>query len=73
MITCHLSRLLGEKRLKIGDVGRDTNINRGTFTRMFHETASSIDLAVLDTLCQNLDCEICELYERQEEEESYNT
>ncbi|MEN1613711.1 helix-turn-helix transcriptional regulator [Pseudomonas aeruginosa] len=34
MVKCHLSRLLGERKLKISDVVRDTGINRGTLTRV---------------------------------------
>ncbi len=70
MIKCHLSKILGERRLKIADVARDTNINRGTITRIFHETASRIDLDVINTLCQYLDCEVGELYEYLKDEES---
>lgn len=35
MVKCHLSRLLGERKLKISDVVRDTGINRGTLTRLY--------------------------------------
>ena len=69
MIKCHLSKLLGERRLKITDVARDTNINRGTITRIFHETASRIDLKIINLLCEYLDCEIEELFEYQKDEE----
>ena len=41
MVKCHLSTIMGEKRLKIADVARETSINRGTITRMYHEEASS--------------------------------
>ncbi|WP_252405811.1 helix-turn-helix domain-containing protein, partial [Escherichia coli] len=30
-----MSRLLGERKLKISDVVRDTGINRGTLTRLY--------------------------------------
>lgn len=63
MIKCHLSRLMGEKKLKIADVARDTNINRGTITRLYHETAERVDLEVLETLCRYLECEVGELLE----------
>jgi len=63
MIKCHLSRLLGERKLKISDVSRETEINRGTLTRLFHESAERIDLSVIDQLCQYLDCTVCELLE----------
>ncbi|MBT4196274.1 MAG: helix-turn-helix transcriptional regulator [Gammaproteobacteria bacterium] len=63
MIKCHLSRLLGEKRLKISDVVRDTKINRGTITRMYHETAQRIELDVLYKLCVYLECSISDILE----------
>ena len=56
MIKCHLSRLLGERKLKISDVTRDTGINRGTLTRLYHETAERVELDVLDALCTYLNC-----------------
>ena len=63
MIKCHLSRLMGEKKLKIADVARDTGINRGTITRLYHETAVRVDFEVLDQLCRFLGCETGELVE----------
>jgi putative transcriptional regulator len=66
MIRCHLSRLLGERKLKISDVARDTGINRGTLTRLYHETAERIDLEVLDQLCGYLAVTVPDLLERVE-------
>jgi len=63
MIKCHLSRLMGEKRLKISDVSRDTGINRGTITRLYQETAVRVDFEVLEKLCVYLDCKIEDLLE----------
>ncbi|WP_318643937.1 helix-turn-helix transcriptional regulator [Shewanella sp. WPAGA9] len=62
---CNLSRILGEKRLKVSDVARDTDINRGTITRLYNETATRVELDVLETLCKYLDVEIGELLEVQ--------
>ena len=67
MIRCHLARLLGERKLKIADVSRDTGINRGTLTRMYYETAERHDVLVLDVLCHYLRCSISELLEYVEE------
>lgn len=66
MIKCNLSRILGEKKLKISDVSRDTGINRGTLTRLYQETAERIDLEVMDQLCVYLNCDVAELFERIE-------
>jgi len=54
---------MGEKKLKISDVARDTGINRGTITRLYQETAVRVDFDMLDILCRYLDCEIGELLE----------
>ena len=64
MIKCNLSRIMGEKKLKISDVSRDTGINRGTLTRLYQETAERIDLEVMDQLCVYLDCKVGDLFER---------
>jgi len=63
MIKCHLSKLMGEKKLKIVDVARDTGVNRGTITRLYHETASRVELETIDALCRYLDCEVGDLFE----------
>ncbi len=63
MIKCHLSRIMGEKRLKISDITKDTGINRGTITRLYHETAKRVELDVLDKLCRHLECTVDELLE----------
>jgi len=63
MIKCHLSKLMGEKKVKIIDVARETGVNRGTITRLYHETASRVELEVIDALCRYLECEVGELFE----------
>lgn len=63
MIKCHLSRMLGERKLKITDVARDTGINRGTITRLYHENASRVELDVIDELCRYFGCEVGDLLE----------
>ena len=63
MIKCHLSKIMGEKRLKIADVARETGLNRGTITRMYNETATRIELDALETLCRYLNVKIEDLYE----------
>lgn len=63
MIRCHLSTLLGAKKLKISDVVRDTGINRSTVTRLYHETNNRIDFETLEKLCLYLNCKIGDLLE----------
>lgn len=68
MIKCHLSRMMGERRLKVVDVSRETGINRGTISRLYNETAIRVDFNVLETLCRYFDCAIGDLIELQEKE-----
>ena len=63
MIKCHVSKIMGEKRLKIADVARETGLNRGTITRMYNETATRIELDAIETLCRYLNVKIEDLYE----------
>ena len=63
MIKCHLSRMLGERRLKVADVARDTGINRGTIMRLYHEKAERVDLESLERLCRYLGCGVGEFLE----------
>lgn len=63
MIKCHLSKLLGERKLKISDVARDTGINRGTITRLYQETAVRVEFEVLEKICVYLECDIDQLLE----------
>lgn len=64
MIHCHFARLLGERKLKISDVARDTGINRGTLTRLYYETAERVELEVLDKLCEYFGVDVSDLLER---------
>jgi putative transcriptional regulator len=68
MIKCHLSRLLGERKLKISDVARDTSINRGTLTRLYLESAERVDFSFMAVLCDYLKCEVGDLFEIISEE-----
>ena len=63
MLKCHLSKIMGEKRLKIADVARDTGINRGTVTRLYNEEATRVELEVIEKLCAYLDVEVGQLFE----------
>jgi putative transcriptional regulator len=64
MIRCHFARLLGERKLKISDVARDTGINRGTLTRLYYETTERVELEVLDQLCDYFEIDLPQLLER---------
>lgn len=54
---------MGERKLKISDLARETGINRGTITRLYHETAERVELDVIEKLCDYFQCEIADLLE----------
>lgn len=54
---------MGEQKVKIADVSRETGINRGTLTRLYQETAERIDLDVIDKLCTYFGCKAGDLLE----------
>ncbi len=63
MIKCHLSTIMGEKKLKISDVAKNADINRGTITRLYKETFTRLDADVLEKLCLYLECNVGDLLE----------
>jgi putative transcriptional regulator len=63
MIKCHLSSLLGEKKIRVAELSRDTGINKNTLHRLYNETATRVDLEVLEKLCLYLDVKIEDLLE----------
>jgi len=63
LIRCHLARLMGERKMKIVDVARETGLNRNTITLLYKETAQRIELDVLDKLCEYFECSVAELIE----------
>jgi putative transcriptional regulator len=63
VIKCHLSRIMGERKLKISDVARDTGLHRNTITLLYQETATRVDLDALDALCKYFSVPLDELIE----------
>lgn len=63
MIKCHLSRLMGERKMKIVDVARETGLHRNTVTLLYDETAARIDLESIDKLCTLFECKVGDLLE----------
>ena len=54
MISCHLSTILGAKRLKVSEVCRGTGIARATLDRYYYDKVKSFDREVLNKLCSFL-------------------
>lgn len=63
MIRIHLSRLMGERRVKIADLVRETGISRTTLTRIYYEESERIDLDILERLCRYFGVGVPEMLE----------
>ncbi|MBM3350773.1 MAG: helix-turn-helix transcriptional regulator [Betaproteobacteria bacterium] len=68
MIKCHLSRLMGERKLKISDVARAIDVHRNTITLLYDENANRVDLDTLNKLCIFFDCNVDDLLQFVPEE-----
>jgi len=42
LIKCHLSRIMGEKKLRIADVARAIGVHRNAITLLYEETATRV-------------------------------
>ncbi len=55
---------MGERKMKVMDVARETGLHRNTITLLYKETAQRIDLEAIDKLCDLFDCEVGQLLEK---------
>ncbi|MTT53924.1 helix-turn-helix domain-containing protein [Alcanivorax sp. VBW004] len=63
MIRCHLARMMGEHKMRIADVVRETGLSRNTITLMYKETAQKVDLDAIERLCALFECQVGDLLE----------
>lgn len=63
MIKCRLSRLMGEKRVRLIHVARATRISRNMLAKLYYDRAKRIDLGDLEKLCQYFGCAVGEFLE----------
>jgi putative transcriptional regulator len=60
---------MGEHKMKVMDVARETGLNRNTITLLYKETAQRVDLEAMDKLCDLFNCEVQDLFEKVESEQ----
>lgn len=73
MIKCHLSELMGKKKLKIADLARETGLHRNTITLLYKEEATRIELEAIERLCNYFNCGVGDLFELVPDKEQANT
>jgi len=63
MLKNNLSKIMGEKRLKIYELEKLSNISRSTLTRLYYNRANAINFNTLENLCRALDCSPSDILE----------
>ena len=63
MIKCHLSTLMGARKLKIIDVATETGLHRNTVSALYNERAERVEAEAIEKLCQFFECKVGDLFE----------
>lgn len=63
MIKCHLSRLMGERKVRVADVAQATGLHRNMLTLLYKETAQRVELDAIEKLCRYFGVTVGELFE----------
>ena len=63
VIQSRLSRLMGERRVRIIDVARATGISRNMLSKLYYDRARRVDLVDLAKLCDYFNCSLGDLFE----------
>lgn len=66
-VSSRFATLLGQRKLKISDVHRQTGISRTTLTKLYYGSGSAVSYVVLSKLCAALDCEVSDILGVQQE------
>lgn len=67
MINNKISSKIGENRKNISDISRETGLSRGTLTSLYYNNSKAISFKTLDTLCEYFECDVGELFFREEQ------
>jgi len=63
MVRCHLSEMMGKKKVKIADVARELGLNRSTVSALYYDRAQKVDLEAIEKLCIYFGCGVGDLLE----------
>ena len=58
-----LSRLMGERRVRIMEVARATGVSRNMLAKLYFDRARRVDLEDMAKLCDYLQCSLGDLFE----------
>lgn len=63
MIKCHLSTLMGMKKMKMVDVAAQTGLHRNTVAALYNERAERVEAIAIEKLCELFECKVGDLFE----------
>ncbi len=63
MIKNNLSKLMGEKRIRIAEMQRLTGLNVNTIIRFYYDKNKNVSIDTINRLCKALDCNTQDLLE----------
>lgn len=66
-VNSRFAALLGERRMKISGVSRDTGISRTTLTNLYYGKSEAVSFSVLGRLCNYLGCSVGDILEIKQE------
>ncbi|MDN3503571.1 MULTISPECIES: helix-turn-helix domain-containing protein [unclassified Psychrobacter] len=72
MISCNLPVLLAERRLRVADLVRMTDISKSTLHRIYNDETTRIEFDTLSKLCEVLEVTPCEILKYVPDEDSKN-
>jgi putative transcriptional regulator len=55
-IKSNLSRILGEKRIKMSELAEKAGVAKNTVLQLYHERAKGVTFEVLNKICTTLNC-----------------
>ncbi|MDA2920771.1 helix-turn-helix transcriptional regulator [Desulfobacterota bacterium AH_259_B03_O07] len=62
-IKCHLSKILGERRVTQRELGRMSGLSSFTINKFYNERWKGIDQYTLVALCKSLNVQVGDLFE----------
>ena len=69
MIQVHLSRLLGERKMKVAELSRQTGVSEHALLKLYHEKLEGVRFDTLEKICQALHCQVSDLLEYRPQEQ----
>jgi len=63
MIKCRLSSLLGDRKMYVLALKRQTNLSYVTLAKLYHEKTSGVTFDTIDRICKSLECNTGDLLE----------